>query len=489
MNNILINNDFHYATESLLRVFFPNEKINNLYSSSQAAGDKNVFCEVHKTDNALQLIIRLNFGECKRELSRNIDTDSTVKEIELSLSRLLFEVLCEYTQYTPKWGIQTGVRPSKLLRNTIKKLGSAEMAREYLKNELKISPDRISLTEQVVKAQEKFIENNKKNDISIYISIPFCPTRCEYCSFISHSIEKAAKLLPDYSEKLIQEIERTGEIVRSNNLRVKTVYIGGGTPTTLAANQLQRLLLSVESAFDLTDTTEFTVEAGRPDTITKEKLAVIKNSAANRITINPQTFNDDVLKNIGRRHTSAQTVKAFKLAADMGFDNINTDLIAGLPGESLESFINSVKSAVALGAQNITLHTLALKRSSYLVTRDNLKNDLNAVTEQMIYNGNKILYDNDYAPYYMYRQSRSVGNLENVGWCKHGKECEYNIYMMEELHSIIGIGAGAVTRLKDPGSEHIERIYNYKYPYEYIDGFDEILLRKNLINDFISKYY
>ena len=233
---------------------------------------------------------------------------------------------------------------------------------------------------------------------------------------------------------------------------------------------------------------EFTFESGRADTITAEKLLTLKNCGVERISINPQTFDDNVLEIIGRKHTAEQTFEAYRLAEKIGFDSINMDLIAGLPGDTVEGFINSVDTAVSLRAENITVHSLALKRSSTLVAKENTELARDMTAAKMIDYANKTLSEHGYIPYYMYRQSRCVGNLENVGWCLPGKECLYNVYMMEEIHTVLAVGAGAVTKLKAPYDNHIERIFNYKYPYEYNTGFDTLLERKNRISEFYSTY-
>ena len=253
----------------------------------------------------------------------------------------------------------------------------------------------------------------------------------------------------------------------------------------MSAEQLTRLFGVIKSDFDLTHLREFTVEAGRPDTVTEEKLMALKNAGVGRISINPQTFNDAVLQTIGRKHTCAQTLEAFKLARKCGFDNINMDLIAGLPNDTLDSFKNSVDTAISLGAESVTVHTLALKSAAYMVTRENAYDISDKIlTSNMVDYSNDKLKLNGYYPYYMYRQSKSLGNLENVGWCKDGLDCLYNVYMMDETHSVFAVGAGAVTRLKNQQTGKIERIYNFKYPYEYIDRFDELIDRKEAIIKF-----
>ena len=263
-------------------------------------------------------------------------------------------------------------------------------------------------------------------------------------------------------------------------------YIGGGTPTSFTADQLKMITDAVRESIDLSKVQEYTVEAGRPDTITREKLQVLFDAGVTRISVNPQTFNDEVLSNIGRKHTVADFYEAFRTAREIGFDNINMDLIAGLPGDTAESFADSLRQAIALDPENLTVHTLALKRSSELVTEKEWHKAA-LETVQMLDTASELLTKAGYKPYYMYRQSKCIGNLENVGWCKPGRECIYNVFMMEEIHTVLAAGGGAVTKLKDPYSTKIERIFNFKYPYEYVSRFDELLARKSRVASFYEE--
>ena len=350
-------------------------------------------------------------------------------------------------------------------------------AREFFLNNL-VREDKADLALEVMQREKSIIDLSRDNSFSLYVSIPFCPTRCAYCSFVSHSIENAGALTDKYVELLCRELEEKAKTARELDLKLETVYFGGGTPTALTAEQLDTLLTCIEDNFDLSTLREYTVEAGRPDTVTKEKLDTLRAHGVTRISINPQTFNDSVREKIGRKHTTKQTLDAFELARKAGFENINTDLIAGLESESPESFENSVKTAIELGAESITIHNLSLKSGAFLVTEKRYYDlEKRLLPSQMTDFAYKYLRENGYYPYYMYRQSKSLGNLENVGWCKSGYECLYNIYMMDETHTVIGAGAGAVTMLKDAKTKHIERIYNYKYPYEYIDNFDSVISR------------
>jgi oxygen-independent coproporphyrinogen-3 oxidase len=363
-------------------------------------------------------------------------------------------------------------------------------ASDYFINHFFADESKTDLALSVAKREIEIIKNSPENSFSLYVSIPFCPTRCSYCSFVSHSIsnEKARDLIPQYVEKLCEELKATAELAKKNGLYLKSVYWGGGTPTTLTHEQLDVILTEIEKNFDLSRCIEYTVEAGRPDTITKEKLEVLKKHNVNRISINPQTFNNSVLKEIGRCHSAEETAQKYKLARETGFDVINMDLIAGLPTDTVEGFKNSIENALSLNPENITVHTLSLKRSSTIVTEDE-KSGLDAtITSDMVEYANSRLTECGYKPYYMYRQSKSLGNLENVGWCKENKECYYNVYMMSECQTVLSVGAGSVTKLKEPDGKQIERIFNFKFPFEYISRFTEQIERKDRINTFFKEY-
>lgn len=408
--------------------------------------------------------------------------------IDVAAARALYRVLCGVSGITPKWGVLTGVRPAKLMHRIADSLGR-EGALQDFQTRLLVSPSKAQLAGEVMTHENRLIALSRPDSFSLYIAIPFCPTRCAYCSFVSHSIEagSAKKLVEPYVDLLVQEIQAAGRIAASLGLRLETVYFGGGTPTTLSASQLTTLFDAVRASFDLSHLREYTVEAGRPDTITRDKLMAIQNAGIGRISINPQSFSDRVLRAIGRAHTAQDTLDAFWLARDCGFTCINMDLIAGLPEDDPVSFANSVDTAIRLGAENITVHTLAVKTASFLAGgRGRICSAQD--TDTMVEYSASALRSAGYYPYYMYRQSKSVGNLENVGWCKNGTDSLYNVYMMDETHSVFGCGAGAVTKLRQPGGKQIERIYNFKYPYEYISRFDEMLARKARISEFYGEY-
>lgn len=474
----VINHKFHYEMENLCRVFYPHEQIRVL-RDDESGSDPLLITTRIEGENIVYVSVALNgiCGEKKVAAERD--------DCEREMATLLFTLLCEVTGYTPKWGILTGVRPSKLMNSLIGDYGD-DGAKEYFQNKLSVSENKTELAYTVAKAEEKIMSLSTDKSFSLYVSIPFCPTRCNYCSFVSHSIAQAKKLLPEYVERLCEEIRLTAKIAGDLNLRLESIYWGGGTPTTLSAEMIDRICKEINANFDLSHLREYTIEAGRADTVTSEKLRVIKTAGVGRISINPQTFNDEVLNTIGRRHTVADVVRVFNEAREIGFDNINMDLIAGLTDDTVESFCHSVDTAVSLSPENITLHTLALKRSSTLVTHGVDVESGETVNKMLEYASDKF-YSGGYRPYYMYRQSRSLGNLENVGWCKPGFECLYNVFMMEECHTVLAVGAGAVTKLKDSNSNRLERIFNYKYPYEYNSRYEVLAERKNRIKEFYEE--
>ncbi len=481
MRLCLVNHNFRYELEKLIRIFLPFEKI-EFFEEEQISE----FCAVTEIENDIAKST-LYFGEkiFKSEKQiENINNDSE-KDAELFLALTLFECLTNATGYISDWGILTGIRPAKLFSRLKRSMGE-EKATEYFKEYLKVSEKKLSLCKETLKGEGEITSLSKNDSFSLYISVPFCPSRCSYCSFVSHSVEHAEKLIPQYVDLLCDELCVTAKIAKQNNLRLETVYIGGGTPTTLSAKQLERVMQTVRDNFDLSNLREFTVEAGRPDTVTKEKLIAIKEMGATRISINPQTMNDSVLEAIGRKHTAKQTIDAFLLARECGFDNINMDLIAGLPTDTYESFKQTVDDVIKLAPESVTVHSLSMKRSSKMTKFNEIPEiQMGRLASQMVDYAYNELRRNEIFPYYMYRQSKTVGNLENVGYSKKGYECLYNVYIMDETHTILACGASAVTKLREPNGEHIERIFNYKYPYEYINQYDELISRK----DGISKFY
>ena len=488
MKLCLINHSYKYELEKLIRIFLPFEKIE--------------FCEVEEREDRTSITSLLR-GEKETCLSAELLIDNKSykfseilsnenpdydNECERLLAVALYNCFVKASGYVPEWGILTGVRPAKLFSRLSADNGKAS-AEEWFKKGLMVSENKISLCRETVESEDRITALSAPDSYSLYISIPFCPTRCAYCSFVSHSVEQAKGLIPDYIRLLKEELKLTAEIAKGLNLRLETIYIGGGTPTSLNASQIGEIMTAVKDYFDLSGLREYTVEAGRPDTVTREKLDTIKRLGATRISINPQTMNDDVLKAIGRRHTAEETEKAFLLARECGFDNINTDLIAGLHGDTFDSFKATVERVLALDPESVTVHSLSMKRSSALNVKGLFPEaQMGAEASKMVNFARETLTEKGILPYYMYRQSKTVGNLENVGYAKRGKECLYNVYTMDETHTILACGASAVTKLREPNGPYIERIFNYKYPYEYISRFKELAARKDGILSFYEKY-
>ncbi|MBS1397353.1 MAG: coproporphyrinogen dehydrogenase HemZ [Ruminococcus sp.] len=479
MNLYVKNHNFHFELENLTRLFFPNEKITVIRDFSEPQPP----CIYTEVSDKITISVNIgSFNKSETAVKKLTDDDN-----ELVSAQLLYKLLCDFTGLTQPWGILTGVRPVKLLRRLAEESNEEQAVKKFEKDFF-VSNEKIALSRETEHNERKILELSKPESFSLYVGIPFCPSRCSYCSFVMASIERAEKLIEPYTKLLCEEIKQTAEIANKLGLRLETVYFGGGTPTTLSAEQLDTVLGTVNKSFDMSTCREFTVEAGRPDTIDIAKLFALKENKIDRISINPQTVNDEVLKTIGRKHTAQQFFDAFELARKCGFDNINTDLIAGLPTDTPESFKNSLDSIVRLNAECITVHTLCMKRASRLTT-EGVTLDLQQARDarEMLAYTQNILGQNEYIPYYMYRQSRMVGNLENVGWSKRGFESLYNVYVMDETHTILACGSGGVTKLKRNNPDYLERIFNFKYPYEYIDRFDELIQRKSGIMQFYGQ--
>lgn len=403
---------------------------------------------------------------------------------ELALCRLLFDLLHEMTGYLPPWGLLTGIRPVRKVIQALDSGLSPEEAAVSLQSKYLISGKKMQLALSAALVQKPILPHSPKQ-IGLYVSIPFCPTRCSYCSFVSHSMETAAKLIPDYVEKLCEEINVLGEIIRQYGLSVDSVYIGGGTPTAIPAEALRRVMQGIDGSVDLSQAREYTVEAGRPDTITEEKLAVIREMGATRISVNPQTMQDAVLEAIGRRHTAQQTTDAFRLARQMGFDDINMDLIAGLPTDTFEGFCDTLRQVTALDPDSITVHTLTVKRAAALYQREHSEHTAVSEVERMAAHSAAVLPEGGWKPYYLYRQKNTLGNLENVGYAKPGKENLYNILIMDETQTILAAGCAASTKIVTPDGD-IHRIMNYKFPYEYIGRFERMMEKKQELTEMLS---
>lgn len=476
---ILIGNSFKYEIESTLKIFFPTEKFQFSDSIDNAIGDNFVIAGAGQGRIFTDIKINGQLFHNEKNISNN-DTKYTEHE----LCRLIYHILKNALKITPAWGIMTGIRPVKKVTELIEQGKNFSEIEKILIDKYELSPEKFKLAYDTAINQLPIIRKINRKAVSLYISIPFCPSRCSYCSFVSHSIESAKKLIPDYIECLCRELEIIGNIIKETNTPIDTVYFGGGTPTAIPADDIRTIMECVRNNFDLDKIREYSFEAGRPDTITEEKLNVIKEYGANRISINPQTLNDDVLKVIGRRHSGEDALKAFELARKIGFNNINTDLIAGLPTETVESFCNTLDKIVDISPESITVHTLTLKRAANLFMQGN-ENITNPASEMVDYSIKKLM-DNNYYPYYMYRQKNTVDNLENVGYSKKGFESYYNIYIMDETQTIIGAGCAASTKLVYPDNK-ITRIHNYKFPYEYIGNFEQLMTKKKEIIECLKK--
>lgn len=479
---------FHFELENISRLFLPQEKIRVVYQlPSEIDGvAADTFLEKGETDTLLTCRLRLD--DFDKTLTFRVPNDHPDyrDECELRLAELLYRLFSELFGFTHGWGLITGVRPVKLLRREIRENGE-EKALDWMRNRLLVEEDKLRLCRETLRAENKILDLSTPESFSLYVSVPFCPTRCDYCSFVSQTVEKASKLIPRYVDLLCEEIAYTGKLAARLGLRLETVYFGGGTPTTLSADQLARVTRAVEENFDLSRLREYTVEAGRPDTVTEEKFQALKAAGVTRISINPQTLRQEVLDAIGRRHTVEQFYEAFDLARRCGFDNVNTDLIAGLPGDDFEGFCQTLDGILRLSPESVTVHTLSMKRASNLVIQKRADYQVQDDAVKMVARTVEALPGAGYHPYYLYRQSRMVGNQENVGWARPGYEGLYNVYIMDETHTILACGAGAVTKLKQPGTDYLERVFNYKFPYEYNAEFGEMLARKQQIIEFYQR--
>ena len=394
------------------------------------------------------------------------------------LKRAIYTDLRNITGKSPKWGILTGIRPVKLAGELFDSVNSIDSVKEIFRDKYLLHESKSSLVTEILEFQRKEAGKPEKNSISLYIGIPFCPTRCLYCSFTSNQVDDGE--MERYLEALKKEIIYCGRMAEEQGRVIESVYFGGGTPTSLSASQLDNLLSCVDKSFDLSYIREYTVEAGRPDTITEEKLKVIKEHKVDRISINPQTTKEKTLEIIGRKHTIEDLYKAFEKAGKVGIETVNTDLIAGLPEETAGDFAKSIRDILKLGAENITLHTLAVKRASKLKDKDahfNYRDE--DLREIMLEDAHSTLREYGYRPYYLYRQKHTSGNTENTGFCRDNKLSLYNVRIMEEAQSILALGAGGISKIYFPEENRLERVANVSNYEIYIDRIDEMIYRKD----------
>jgi len=501
-----INHPFRYTAEHIIRLFLPHVKLEETPAlTADGMASLVRFTPERVIPEGAFLSARLVAGETNMFEERFLpgatpEYGNMRDECERLLAVCLFEVLCEYFGHRPQWGVVTGVRPAKLFRRMCLAGGEQYASRHFAENML-VSEKKINVLRDVGALEDKIVESGGEGAFSLYVAIPFCPTRCAYCSFVSQSVQQSKKLIPEYISLLCKELEHTADTANKLGLHLRTVYVGGGTPTAISPADLKTVTDTIARRFDLAGTMEYTIEAGRPDTLSDEMLRVLKDSGCTRISINPQTLNDDVLRRMGRAHTAQQAIDAFHRARAIGLDNINMDLITGLPHDSEESFGQTLDSIIELSPESVTVHTLAIKRSSefnflqrengdnHLLSAHNNQNGMPAaqLAATQLGMAHSRLKQAGYGPYYLYRQSKTVGNLENTGFSRPGYECAYNVFIMDETHTILGCGASAVTKLRRPSGQFIERIFNYKYPFEYVSRFDEILRRKERILEFYAE--
>lgn len=467
-----------YEMEALLKLFIPAQKFTFSTDEALPEGDYISAVMTPRDNGMMHLLCRTCMGGTVRRSEAECAETVQGNQLDKELSILLYPQLCEATGLRPAWGMLTGIRPVNLLRRTAQRVGSLSQAMDDFRNVWQVTDEKINLAKQILSIQQPILDATPEKAVGIYVSIPFCPTRCRYCSFVSNSVAQMKRLLPQYMDALFQEIRIVGELLRETGLAVDTVYIGGGTPTVLEPEALQAMLHILQTeiiAPNPLTLREYTVEAGRPDTITREKLAILKHFGVTRISVNPQSFRDEVLQAAGRPHTAQDAVDQYLLAKEMGFANVNMDFIAGLPCDTFEGFRESIDRAVALDPESITVHCLSLKKAADFY-QTLLMPDADTVAQMVDY-AQKTLCAAEYRPYYLYRQKNMAANLENVGYAKAGFESPYNILMMDDSQTILGIGSGASTKLIG-GIRGIERLTECKYPYEYLERFDALMEQK-----------
>jgi len=444
--------------------------------------------DVYESEGAVTCSATLTDGEREASYTASVspeNSESSDRVYKIAIGQAVYRVGSALTGKVAGYGILTGIRPSKVAAEIINAVG-IEKAREILTDRYLMSPDKAELCLAVAENEMKILSLTDDSKCSIYISIPFCPSRCTYCSFISCATKKLLSLIPEYLDKLCCEIKSAFETAKKCGLTVSCVYIGGGTPTILTEEQLEKLLSTVSKCVDVSALDEYTLEGGRPDTVTEGKLGIAKKYGVTRISVNPQTMNDSVLEKIGRRHTVKDFVSAFEKVKASGISCVNTDLIAGLDGDDYESFKHTVDSIIELDPDNVTVHSFCVKNASTVRAEDKdiyEKNDKMAI--QCVDYSVRRLLDSGYIPYYMYRQKNTVGNSENVGYSKPDAPGLYNVFMMSDAHTVFGVGAGSTTKLvSHTDGEKIQRIFSSKYPYEYLKDTRDT---KELIKEFFRR--
>lgn len=436
-----------------------------------------LYARVEENENGVFAVVTLS-DMGKEYTSQEQETDRERYADGINIAKTVVgRAFCKCAEkiygYTSPFGIITGIRPAKLALSYLERGFDEQRIRDIFTSIYLIEEQKADILIDIAKREREVLHSLKNKSFSLYISVPFCPTRCSYCSFVSYSTPRLLSMIPDYLERLCMDLKNIGSLTKELGLSLYSVYVGGGTPSILGDEQIKCLLSCIQDNFDFGVLREFTFEAGRPDTVTEEKLQTLKNFGVGRISINTQSANNEVLRDVGRQHTFEDYIQKLDIAKSIGFDCINTDLIAGLPGESVESFCQSLDKVVQQNIENITVHSLTLKKSSELRVDKayDLLSDSRKVRKMLDYSQQKLKAEG-YSPYYIYRQKNTVGNLENTGYSKPGKEGLYNIVMMEELHSVFSAGAGAVTKLVSKDRRKIERLFEQKYPYEYLSKTD-----------------
>ena len=484
--------NYRYAAEQMLLTLFPTERP-EYADAPPGPGEDALVLSLSRGETWATATAALIWGgkeyraarRCRvSELTDQLSADRALQRI---LKLAFYDAGTAALGKEPPWGALTGVRPVKIPAKAMLAGASPAQAEKVLRDTYRVSPGRRKLAMDCAQASLAAQRSLGEHEVSLYVGIPFCPTRCAYCSFVSADVGRALKLIDPFLDALSREIRATGAMLADAGLRVRTVYFGGGTPTTLTAPQLDRLMGELAEHIDLSACTEYTVEAGRPDTITAEKLAVMGRRGCGRVSVNPQSMSDAVLAAMGRAHRAADILRAFALVRESGIGCVNMDLIAGLPGDSADGFRASLDQVLELAPENVTVHTLALKKGSRLMEGETPLPPGEDVAAMLDYAW-AALRESGQIPYYLYRQKYMSGSFENVGWCLPGTESLYNICMMEELHTIVSLGAGGVTKLVDRHTGYIQRVANAKYPQEYIQKIDAICADKARVAEFCRQH-
>lgn len=469
MKLIINGNVKPYYIQMLVMLYFPGEKFPEGESSYDGKScEISVFSDAEGTRSTVTVTVDGKSAVGESFIPHGKFPEE--KEAQFAAGGAFLEACTSLTGHVPPWGMLTGVRPAKLALELLERGYTEEQTAAFFTDVYKTSREKAVLATSAALTSRRIVTPERRKECSVYIAIPFCPTRCSYCSFVSYTSPKLLSMIPDYLSVLTEDIRHTFGMIRELGLRLSSIYIGGGTPTVLNEQQLEMLLSCIGECADTPG--EFTLEAGRPDTITEVKLRSAASHGVTRVSVNTQTLNEDVLRSIGRSHSTDDFFRAYDLASGMGFRDINVDLIAGLPGDTFDSFKDSVDRVCALEPSNITVHTFSVKKSAEMKTEglDVFDREGSIAAESVEYSGKKLLASS-YIPYYMYRQKNTVGNLENVGYSKAGHEGLYNIFMMDEIHTVFACGASSVTKLVGAdknGEAVIKRLFEPKYPYEYL---------------------